>query len=70
MDLNSKSTQKTQVWSRFFSRIFSRKVNPGDKVHTIDKINKVVSGQNRAVEKELIKIYSNLTKGKVFGKEH
>ena len=30
------------------------RVNPGDKVHTIDKINKVISGQTQEVEKELI----------------
>ena len=59
------------MWSRFFLGYSPERVNPGDKVHTIDKINKVVSGQNRAVEKELVKIYSKLTKGKSFsGKEH
>ena len=67
MALNSKSTQKnSSVVKIFFSGYSPERVNPGDKVHTIDKINKVVSGQNRAVEKELIKIYSKLTKGKVF----
>ena len=50
----------------FFSGYSPERVNPGDKVHTIDKINKVVSGQNQAVEKELIKIYSKLNQGKNF----
>ena len=29
---------------------YSPRINPGDKVHTIEKINKVVSGQNKEVE--------------------
>ena len=50
----------------FFLGYSPERVNPGDKIHTIDKINKVVAGQNKVVEKELIKIYSKLTKGKIF----
>ena len=61
-----KHSKKLKCGQDFFLGYSPERVNPGDKVHTIDKINKVVSGQNRAVEKELIKIYSNLTKGKVF----
>jgi len=61
-----KHSKKLKCGQDFFLGYSPERVNPGDKVHTIDKINKVVSGQNRAVEKELIKIYSKLTKGKVF----
>lgn len=50
----------------FFLGYSPERVNPGDKVHTIEKINKVVSGQNKEVEGVLLKIYSKLTKGKVF----
>ena len=50
----------------FFLGYSPERVNPGDKVHTIDKIDKVVSGQNKMVETTLIEIYSKLTKGKVF----
>ncbi len=50
----------------FFLGYSPERVNPGDKVHTIDKIDKVVSGQNKMVEMTLIEIYSKLTKGKVF----
>ena len=50
----------------FFLGYSPERVNPGDKVHTIDKIDKVVAGQNEKVEKILKDIYSKLTKGKIF----
>ncbi|MEE2695251.1 MAG: nucleotide sugar dehydrogenase [Pseudomonadota bacterium] len=50
----------------FFLGYSPERVNPGDKVHTIDKIDKVISGQNKIVERVLTEIYSKLTKGKVF----
>ena len=50
----------------FFLGYSPERVNPGDKIHTIDKINKVVSAQNKKVEKDLIEVYSKLTKGQVF----
>ena len=50
----------------FFLGYSPERVNPGDKVHTIDKINKVVSGQTQKVEKDLLEIYSNLTSGEVY----
>ena len=50
----------------FFLGYSPERVNPGDKIHTIDKINKVIAGQTNEVEKELKKIYSKLTKGKIF----
>jgi UDP-N-acetyl-D-galactosamine dehydrogenase len=50
----------------FFLGYSPERVNPGDKVHTIDKINKVISGQNKNVEKNLMEIYSKVTSGKVY----
>ena len=50
----------------FFLGYSPERVNPGDKVHTIDKIDKVISGQNKKVERVLENIYSKLTKGKIF----
>ncbi len=50
----------------FFLGYSPERVNPGDKVHTIDKIEKVVAGQNKKIEKLLTEVYSKLTKGKVF----
>lgn len=50
----------------FFLGYSPERVNPGDKVHTIDKIDKVVSGQNKKVEVILKKIYSKLTSGKIY----
>ena len=61
-----KYSKKLKCGFDFFLAYSPERVNPGDKVHTIDKINKVISGQTQEVEKELIRIYSKLTKGKIF----
>ena len=61
-----KNSNKLKCGRDFFLGYSPERINPGDKVHTIEKINKVVSGQNRKVEKDLVKIYAKLTKGKVF----
>ena len=50
----------------FFLGYSPERVNPGDKLRTIDKIDKVISGQNKNVEKVLKEIYGKLTSGKVF----
>ena len=50
----------------FFLGYSPERVNPGDRVHSIDKIDKVISGQNKKVEKVLLEIYSKLTRGKIF----
>ncbi len=50
----------------FFLGYSPERVNPGDKVHSIEKIDKVVSGQNKRVQKVLLQIYSKLTKGRIF----
>jgi len=61
-----KFSKNLKVGKDFFLGYSPERVNPGDKVHTIDKINKVVSGQTQKVEKNLLEIYSNLTNGKVY----
>ncbi len=61
-----KNSNKLKSGKDFFLGYSPERVNPGDKVHTIDKINKVISGQNVRVENDLKEIYSKLTKGKVF----
>ena len=50
----------------FFLGYSPERVNPGDKLRTIDKIDKVISGQNKNVEKVLKEIYGKLTSGKSF----
>ena len=61
-----KNSNNLKCGRDFFLGYSPERVNPGDKVHTIEKINKVVSGQNKEVEGVLLTIYSKLTKGKVF----
>ncbi len=61
-----KFSNNLKVGKDFFLGYSPERVNPGDKVHTIDKINKVVSGQTHKVEKDLLEIYSNLTSGEVY----
>jgi UDP-N-acetyl-D-galactosamine dehydrogenase len=61
-----KYTNGLQSGRDFFLGYSPERVNPGDKVHTIDKINKVISAQNKNVEKILYEIYSKLTNGEVF----
>ncbi len=61
-----KNSQNLKCGRDFFLGYSPERVNPGDKIHTIDKINKVISGQNKFVENIMFSIYSKLTKGKVF----
>jgi len=42
------------------------RINPGDKTHTIDKITKVVAGEDEEVVDQLIRIYGAVTGGNVF----
>ena len=61
------------MWFRFFFFLgySPERVNPGDKIHTIDKINKVVAGQNKVVEKRAYKNILKVNQGKnIFGKKH
>jgi UDP-N-acetyl-D-galactosamine dehydrogenase len=46
----------------FFLGYSPERINPGDKVHTVDKITKVVAGQNPKVQEVLKTIYEKVTK--------
>jgi UDP-N-acetyl-D-galactosamine dehydrogenase len=42
------------------------RINPGDKQHSIDKITKVIAGEDEEVVEQLAKIYGAITSGGVF----
>ena len=42
------------------------RINPGDREHTVDRITKVVAGQNDDVARVLSEIYGSMTTGGVF----
>lgn len=42
------------------------RINPGDKVHTVDKITKIVAGQTPEVARTLSKIYGSMNNGDIF----
>ena len=42
------------------------RINPGDKVHTIDKITKVISGSSSVAVRKIKKIYSVVNKKNIF----
>ncbi len=44
----------------FFVGYSPERINPGDKVHTLTKIKKIVSGSNSYAEKEIYKIYDHI----------
>jgi UDP-N-acetyl-D-glucosamine/UDP-N-acetyl-D-galactosamine dehydrogenase len=50
----------------FFLGYSPERINPGDREHTIDRITKVVSGQNDAVLEVVAAIYGSITSGGVF----
>ena len=58
--------KKLKSGKDFFLGYSPERVNPGDRIHTIDRIDKVISGQNKLVENVLKEIYSKLTVGKIF----
>mgnify|MGYP002620171279 CR=1 FL=1 len=47
----------------FFLGYSPERINPGDKVHTVDKITKVVAGQTPDVAAKLADIYGQITTG-------
>ena len=57
---------KLKMEKDFFLGYSPERVNPGDKLHTIDKITKVISAETKKVENLLHKLYSDLTSGNVF----
>ena len=50
----------------FYLGYSPERINPGDRVHTIEKIVKVVSGQTREVTAQLAEVYGSITAGGVF----
>jgi UDP-glucose 6-dehydrogenase len=42
------------------------RINPGDRAHTIDKITKVIAGEDEEVLDRLATIYGSVTSGGVF----
>ena len=50
----------------FFLGYSPERINPGDREHTIDKITKVVAGQNPEVTEALSALYGAITSGGVF----
>ena len=50
----------------FFLGYSPERINPGDREHTIDKITKVVSGQNPEVLAKVSALYGAITSGGVF----
>jgi len=50
----------------FFLGYSPERINPGDREHTIDKITKVVAGQNPEVTEALSGLYGAITSGGVF----
>jgi UDP-N-acetyl-D-galactosamine dehydrogenase len=50
----------------FFLGYSPERINPGDKVHTVDKITKVVSAQNERVAALLAEIYGSVNNNNIF----
>jgi len=50
----------------FFLGYSPERINPGDRTHTIDKIVKVVSGQNPDVLERVAELYSAVNGGQIF----
>jgi len=50
----------------FFLGYSPERINPGDVVHTVDKITKVVSGQTPEVAALLARVYGSINGGNVF----
>ena len=50
----------------FFLGYSPERINPGDKVHTVDKITKVVAGQNKEVTEKLAYVYGKMNDGNIF----
>jgi UDP-N-acetyl-D-glucosamine/UDP-N-acetyl-D-galactosamine dehydrogenase len=50
----------------FFLGYSPERINPGDREHTVDKITKVIAGENAEVTEKLAEIYGKVTSGGVF----
>jgi len=50
----------------FFLGYSPERINPGDRVHTVDRITKVVAGQTPEIAARLAEIYGRITSGGTF----
>jgi UDP-N-acetyl-D-glucosamine/UDP-N-acetyl-D-galactosamine dehydrogenase len=50
----------------FFLAYSPERVNPGDREHSIDRIMKVVAGENDAVTERVAQVYGQITTGGIF----
>ena len=50
----------------FFLGYSPERINPGDREHTVERITKVLAGQNEDVTRVLSEIYGSMTSGGVF----
>ncbi|MTI10631.1 nucleotide sugar dehydrogenase [Curvivirga aplysinae] len=50
----------------FFLGYSPERINPGDKVHTVDKITKVVAGQTQEVADLLAHVYGSMNGGNIY----
>lgn len=50
----------------FFLAYSPERINPGDREHTVDKITKVVAGQDQATLSRVSDLYNSITSGGVF----
>lgn len=50
----------------FFLGYSPERINPGDEVHTVENITKVVAGQNDAVANLLVEMYGQMNNGNIF----
>jgi UDP-N-acetyl-D-galactosamine dehydrogenase len=50
----------------FFLGYSPERINPGDREHSVDRIQKVIAGENEAVTDRLASIYGAVTSGGVF----
>lgn len=52
--------------THFYLGYSPERVNPGDREHSIDRIVKVVAGENAAVSEQLAQVYGRMTAGGTF----
>lgn len=50
----------------FFLGYSPERINPGDREHTVDRITKVIAGENPAITELLADVYGRVTSGGVF----
>jgi UDP-N-acetyl-D-galactosamine dehydrogenase len=50
----------------FFLGYSPERINPGDREHTVDRITKVIAGENEAVTDRLAELYGSVTTGGTF----